>query len=62
MLTLIKWDFFKEAKHVNEILFFFPPFCPSVLYTLLNNVDFIVLSTHLRGKKKKKKKVVTTTC
>lgn len=60
MLTLIKWDFFKEAKHVNEILFF-PPFCPSVLYTLLNNVDFIVLSTHLRGKKKKKK-VVTTTC
>lgn len=56
MLTLIKWDFFKEAKHVNEILFFFPPFCPSVLYTLLNNVDFIVLSTHLRGEKKKKKK------
>lgn len=52
MLTLIKWDFFKEAKHLNEILFF--SFCPSVLYTLLNNVDFIVLSTHLREGKKKK--------
>lgn len=51
MLTLIKWDFFKEAKHLNPVF----SFCPSVLYTLLNNVDFIVLSTHLRKKKKKKK-------